>query len=74
MEGSKVLTVMVACFGMSEMFQIYHPSFFLSKHMGFLHVKITSDVAIIPKVKNNSLPVRIFLFFCTCPEITFQVL
>lgn len=31
--------------------------------MGFLHAEITSDVAIIPKVRNNSLPARDFFFF-----------
>ena len=69
-----VLKVRVTCFGMSEMFQICHPFIFKVNIQGLLCVKITSDMSIIAKVKNNRLPARIFLFFYTCPEITFQFL
>lgn len=51
----------MAGFGRSELFQIYH-LFFLSRNMGFLNAKITSDMVTIPKVKNNSLRGRFFFF------------
>lgn len=53
----------VACLGRSEMFRIYH-LFFLNRNVGFRHAKITSEVVIIPKAKNNNLPAIFFPFSC----------
>lgn len=53
----------VACLGRSEMLWVYH-LFFLSRNVGFRHAKITSEVVIIPKVRNNNLPAVFSSFSC----------
>lgn len=53
----------VACVGRAEMFWIYH-HFSLNRNVGFRHAKITSEVVVIPKVKNSNLPTIFFPFSC----------